>query len=686
MINLSAVVHKSKNLMTDRRSVLEASGFLLLGLGLFLALAIFTYNPADYLAGNYQVNSIKNMAGPAGAWFANQILSAFGVVGLLWPILFFGWGSLVVVGFTTAPRVRRVAGLLWVMSILSALSQVQGPVWELKEPSFGFGGSIGHAVGLTIQSGFGYGGSLIVLMILGFIGLVLSGNLAISTTKFQLIRFWNFSSVLVRDVYRRLYEKPMTDDELIKSALIDEVKRSKSVADAWTGASSGTSAEVVSNATPKKARRSKAKKNSESADISELMKEAVHEVETNQAAGDLEASGESTLNFYYTGKSHPKPNSGMFSVSSKPIDRSKEFDKLAKKLTAQLAEFKIMGKVKKIVEGPVVTTVEFEPVPGTKVSKITSLSADLARLLGAKSLRILAPIPGKKVVGFEIPNATRQMIGFADLVAHRTLKSTKVSLPVAMGVDTFGKVVIEDLAKMPHLLVAGSTGSGKSVFMNTLIGSLIARHTAKDLRFVMVDPKMVELAAYNNLPHLACPVITDPSGEAKDKLDALVNEMEDRFQKMSLVGARNIAGFNEVIKKSKRSEYPNFEDKWQPMPFIVVIIDELADMMMVLGKEAEVPITRLAQKARAAGIHLVIATQRPSADVVTGLIKANFPTRVAFRVLSGTDSRTILDTAGAEGLIGQGDMLFLNAAGLRRMHGAFLSDGEVHKMVKATKK
>jgi len=215
---------------------------------------------------------------------------------------------------------------------------------------------------------------------------------------------------------------------------------------------------------------------------------------------------------------------------------------------------------------------------------------------------------------------------------------------------------------------------------------LIARHSAKDLRFVMIDPKMVELAAYNDLPHMACPVITDPSTEAKEKLDALVAEMEDRFKKMSIVGARNVDGFNELVKKSKRSQYPKFTDKWQPMPYIVLIIDELADMMMVLGKDAEIPITRLAQKARAAGIHLVIATQRPSADVVTGLIKANFPTRVAFRVLSGTDSRTILDTSGAEGLIGQGDMLFLNAAGLRRMHGAFLSDNEVHQMVKVTTK
>jgi len=685
MIHLSAVLHKSRSLLPDRQSVLEASGFLLLGLGLFLALAIFTYNPHDYLSGTYKVSSIKNMAGPVGAWSAHQILGYFGVVGLLWPVMFIAWGVLVTLGFTTAPRARRVVGLLWFMSILAGICQVQGPAWALREPSFGFGGSIGKGIGLSAYSGFGYGGTLIILIVMGFIGLVLSGNLALSTTRFQIIRFWNFGSVLLRDVYGRLNEKSPSDEELIKDALLEEVRRSKSVGKVWKHSDNGMPIGSTTESRVKKS-RSKSKKQNDEVNISKLMEEAVDEANESSSSNNAEVEDVNTLDFYYNGKSHSKPVTGMFSKSSKPLDRSAEFEKMGKKLTAQLAEFKVIGKVRKIVEGPVVTTFEFEPVPGTKVSKITSLSADLARLLGAKSLRILAPIPGKKVVGFEVPNAERRMIGFADLVAHRNLKSQKINLPVAMGVDTFGKVVIEDLTKMPHLLVAGSTGSGKSVFMNTLIGSLIARHSAKDLRFVMIDPKMVELAAYNDLPHMACPVITDPSTEAKEKLDALVAEMEDRFKKMSIVGARNVDGFNELVKKSKRSQYPKFTDKWQPMPYIVLIIDELADMMMVLGKDAEIPITRLAQKARAAGIHLVIATQRPSADVVTGLIKANFPTRVAFRVLSGTDSRTILDTSGAEGLIGQGDMLFLNAAGLRRMHGAFLSDNEVHQMVKVTTK
>ncbi len=254
-----------------------------------------------------------------------------------------------------------------------------------------------------------------------------------------------------------------------------------------------------------------------------------------------------------------------------------------------------------------------------------------------------------------------------------------------MGVDIFGEPVIEDLAEMPHLLVAGSTGAGKSVFMNTLIGSLIARHSASTLRMIMIDPKMVEMAAYNDLPHMACKVITDPAGEAKAALSRLVQEMDDRYRQMQAVGARNIDSFNEVIRTRKKSEFLTFEGKWAVMPYIVLIIDEMADMMMLLGKEIETPITRLAQKARACGIHMVIATQRPSADVVTGLIKANFPTRVAFRVMSGIDSRTILDQNGAETLLGKGDMIYLAAGKAKRLHGAFLPESEVQSMVKAAR-
>ena len=271
------------------------------------------------------------------------------------------------------------------------------------------------------------------------------------------------------------------------------------------------------------------------------------------------------------------------------------------------------------------------------------------------------------------------------IVADNTWATPLLQKPFAMGVDIFGNAVVEDLAEMPHLLVAGSTGAGKSVFMNTLIGSLIARHSAATLRLVMIDPKMVEMAAYNDLPHMACKVITDPAGEARLALGRLVSEMDERYRRMQAVGARNIDSFNEIIRTQKITDFLSYEGKWSIMPYIVLIIDEMADMMMLLGKEIETPITRLAQKARACGIHMVIATQRPSADVVTGLIKANFPTRVAFRVMSGIDSRTILDQNGAETLLGKGDMIYLSAGKARRLHGAYLAESEVQSMVKAAK-
>lgn len=642
----------------------EASGYAVLGLGLFIGLAIYSYSPGA-----------TNLAGPVGHRLASLFLHSLGIISALIPMLMIVFGSALVLGFQFEIAAKRFVGFFSLVVIAASMFAVQMMSFGVNRPSFGFGGHIGDTFANAALRNLGYGGATILFTILAFIALAISGNIALSRLR-SLTIFWMTRSFQYLTALRKTLqgEEAASDEELIKQALVAELKQSSHLLKKRIPSASKND---VSEAPTLKRKKS----DPSSIDLDSLVDEASESL----AAGNDSEQSSITLNFYYDGKTHGKPTSTLFTRSSKAKDRASEFKKMADKLTQQLSQFKVEGKVTKIVEGPVVTTFEFEPLPGTKVSKITGLSQDLARLLQASSLRILAPIPGKKVIGFEVPNSERRMIGFADLVEHRDLKSSKVQLPVAMGMDAFGHVIIEDLAKMPHLLVAGSTGSGKSVFMNTLIGGLIARHSAKDLRFVMIDPKMVELAAYNDLPHMACPVITDPAGEAKDKLDALVSEMEDRFRKMQQLGARNLQGFNEIIRKGKRTDFPNFTDKWQTMPFIVLIIDELADMMMVLGKDAEIPITRLAQKARAAGIHLVIATQRPSADVVTGLIKANFPTRIAFRVLSGLDSRTILDTSGAEGLIGQGDMLFLNAAGLRRMHGAYLSDSEVHAMVKASK-
>jgi S-DNA-T family DNA segregation ATPase FtsK/SpoIIIE len=575
---------------------------------------------------------------------------------MVWPVIFVIWGALTATGFVILPKPRRFLGFFFTTSSIAAFFEVLLPRTGIPEPSFGFGGLIGNIIEKSFVPRFGFGGTLIVLGFVSIVSLVLSGNLTISRTK----EFAQMGVYYVRRFFRKFWTYYFVESD--------------TVAVARSGSMNKSGHDIVIEESRKRAPRSN--------------KEQLLDADGQNArpAAPVAAKSGLQLQLYYDGPVNNRPDASLFTKTKMAPDRSKDFKIIADNLVTQLAEFKINGEIKGVTQGPVVTTFEFKPAPGTKVSKISALGEDLARLLKAQSLRVLAPIPGKDTVGFEVPNTEKAIIGFHDLVAAKEFSSSKRKLPIAMGVDIFGQPVIEDLAEMPHLLVAGSTGSGKSVFMNTLIGSLIARHTAATLRFVMIDPKMVEMAAYNDLPHMACPVITDPQADAKNALGQLVNEMEDRFRKMHAVGARNIDSFNEIVKTRKKSEFINFEGRWAPMPFIVLIIDEMADMMMLLGKDAETPITRLAQKARAAGIHMVIATQRPSADVITGLIKANFPTRVAFRVLSGIDSRTILDQSGAETLLGKGDMLYLASGGCNRMHGAYLSEKEVQEMVKVSKK
>jgi S-DNA-T family DNA segregation ATPase FtsK/SpoIIIE len=386
----------------------------------------------------------------------------------------------------------------------------------------------------------------------------------------------------------------------------------------------------------------------------------------------------------------------------------------AVRLVEALKTFKIDGRVTEIHPGPVVTMYEFEPAPGVRISKIAGLADDLAMALKAVKVRIVAPIPGKGVVGFEVPNAEREMVWLKEIIGSKPFNNKKHSLPMALGKDIHGEPVITDLAKMPHLLVAGTTGSGKSVGVNGMITSLLYRMTPEEVRFIMVDPKMLELSIYEGIPHLLLPVVTDAK-KASLALRWAVDEMERRYGLMKDAGVRDIRGFNRKQEKYQAEQEasvlraqaaaielaasnetgdsaldttatdavqsnPVPEDK---LPYIVVVIDEFADLMMVAGKEVEYCVARIAQKARAAGIHLILATQRPSTDVITGVIKANFPTRMAFQVSSAIDSRTILSTNGAESLLGKGDMLFMppGTSKLTRIHGAFLSEEEIHEVV-----
>ncbi|MEJ2157991.1 MAG: DNA translocase FtsK 4TM domain-containing protein, partial [Desulfobacteraceae bacterium] len=364
----------------------------------------------------------------------------------------------------------------------------------------------------------------------------------------------------------------------------------------------------------------------------------------------------------------------------------------SKLLEKKLEDFGVKGEVVAVTPGPVITTFEYAPAPGIKINKIVNLTDDLALALRAISIRIVAPIPGKAAIGIEVPNVDRETVRFKEIVASDAYEGSKSKLTICLGKDIVGHPVTATLDKMPHLLIAGATGAGKSVALNTMICSLLYKASPSEVKLIMVDPKRIELSAYDGIPHLITPVVKDAK-KATNALFWAVKEMEQRYELLSEKKARNIAQYNqkilkELAKEKKRSkEEAGEEAPPTPLPYIVVIIDELADLMMVASRDVEVALTRLAQMARAAGIHLILATQRPSVDVLTGIIKANFPTRLTFQVSSKTDSRTIIDTNGAENLLGMGDMLFLppGTGRLQRIHGAYISESELSRIIECIK-
>ena len=380
---------------------------------------------------------------------------------------------------------------------------------------------------------------------------------------------------------------------------------------------------------------------------------------------------------------------------------SEALEAMSRVVELKLKDFGVTVEVVAVYPGPVVTRFELHPAPGVKGSQISNLSKDLARALSAISVRVVDVIPGKSVVGLEIPNETRELVSLGEILKSKSYDQSSSPLTLALGKDISGHSIVVDLTRMPHLLIAGTTGSGKSVALNAMVLSLLYKSTAEHVRLIMIDPKMLELSVYEGIPHLLAPVVTDMK-EAANSLRWCVAEMERRYRLMAALGVRNISGLNRKINDARQKGKPILDPLFeppqdlfdedepleeapelQPLPFIVVFIDELADMMLIVGKKVEELITRLAQKARASGIHLIIATQRPSVDVITGLIKANIPTRIAFQVSARVDSRTILDQIGAENLLGHGDMLYLppGTSVPTRVHGAFVSDREVHTVV-----
>ncbi len=666
---------------------------------IFLLLALVSYDRADPGWSSTGANAqIENLGGLIGAWIADVLLSGFGWLAFALP-----W--LVLVGGLTMYRERpqrlgenpgiRGAALLIVLVASCALSASHAPGHASLTPQ-GSGGIVGTSVALIlIQFLSPVGSSLLLLMIvLGALPLALRFSWLHTMDRIgaMTLRLVALIQAAGRAALRRRREARERARQ--RAAAVQqqrqESKRQRQLA--APAASATERAAPLLEITPAVKTPAKAKKKRVG--------------KGSGKAGSVEPDGQLTLPIAEIGEAgetvefngDPLPPVSILDLARQDLLTYSEEDleQMSRDLEGHLADFGVEAEVVNVAPGPVITRFELQPAPGVKVSRISNLAKDLARALSIVSLRVVEVIPGKSVIGIEIPNRQRAMVSLRGVFESPAYVNAKSPLTLALGQDIGGIPVTADLGKMPHLLVAGTTGSGKSVAVNAMILSLLFRATAEEVRLIMIDPKMLELSVYEGIPHLLAPVVTDMK-EAANALRWCVAEMDRRYRLMAALGVRNIAGLNKKIIEARQAGAPQLDPLWKPaeefddqqgapeledMPYIVVIIDELADLMMVVGKKVEELIARLAQKARAAGIHLIIATQRPSVDVITGLIKANVPSRMAFQVASKMDSRVILDQPGAEALLGHGDMLYsANSPVPRRVHGAFVDDHEVHKTV-----
>ena len=648
-----------------KRGLLEGLVLLLLALSVYLLLALASYHPRDpgwtYVG---EVSAVQNAAGRTGAFFADMLFLLFGYLAFLFPLLLGFWGTRVLrerhAGMSGSWPMFAVRLVGFVLTMVAGTGlcylHLAGNGGDLPE---GAGGVLGHIVGNTALEGFNLLGGSLLLVTLFLIGMTIF-------TDLSWIRLAASVSTMLANVARRLPVWFAAWRARNKTRQI-KAQRREVVAESVRKAETRKPVAIVKPAPrPEKSVR--------------VQKERQQPLFTTQIAG--------TLPPLALLDAVEEDARGGFSEAA--------LDGMSRLLEMKLKDFNIEAEVVAVQPGPVITRFEIQPAPGIKVSRITNLAKDLARSLAVISVRVVEVIPGKTTVGIEIPNEQREMIRFTEAVASRAFDESASPLTLALGKDISGNPLVADLAKMPHLLVAGTTGSGKSVGLNAMLLSILFKSTPEEVRLIMIDPKMLELAVYDGIPHLLTPVVTD----MKDAAAALrwgVAEMERRYRLMAALGVRNVAGYNrKIIDAEKRGEGVR-DPLWKPndplnldepapelekLPYIVIVVDEFADMMMIVGKKVEELIARIAQKARAAGIHLILATQRPSVDVITGLIKANVPTRMAFQVSSKIDSRTVLDQGGAEQLLGHGDMLYLPVGSSvpERVHGAFVSDEEVHRV------
>ncbi|WP_394730440.1 DNA translocase FtsK [Altererythrobacter sp. GH1-8] len=657
-----------------RAAQITGAGVLFAGM-IFLALALVSYTQTDP-SGSTAASAagIQNWMGASGAWTADKVLGAFGFSSiLLLPLLYIAarrlWRD---VEDEDAPETRWWTPLFMLLLAMMLISSVlalafEGMQGNLPAQTGGISGLLGASAIEAVAARFGetYQGWIILALAV----LCLAGGIGLLTRIFAID--WRILLTLPDFVARLLPDGDdgrtlsFADDDDALSLKSKSRRARKKDAEARPEPTPRRAPEITDpTAPPKPAKMAKPKQR------------------------DMFATYElPTLDL----------------LADPPVDKAPKLDKMALERNARLLEnvlddFNVKGEITAVRTGPVVTMYELEPAPGIKASRVVGLAEDIARNMSAISARV-SPIPGKTVMGIELPNTDRQMVSYKELAACEAFASSKGMLPIILGKDIAGEPIVADLAAMPHLLVAGTTGSGKSVGLNAILLSLLYRFTPAECRLILIDPKVLELKSYDDIPHLLSPVVTEPHKSVR-ALKWAVEEMERRYRMMSSINSRNIAGFNDKIRAAAAKGKPLgrrvstgfdpdtgeelYEEEqldYEPLPMIVLIVDELADLMVTVGKEIEVLIQRLSQKSRAAGIHLIMATQRPSVDVITGVIKANLPTRISFKVTSRIDSRTILGEQGAEQLLGRGDMLYKpNTGAIVRVHGPFVSDDEVERV------
>ncbi len=687
----------------------------------FTLLALASFHEADpsWSQAGLQSN-VKNWVGPIGAWFADILFFGFGRFAYVVPFLiaFLGWfffqqaKSLVQIDYLTI-GLRIIGTILFVIGMTGVLSINFDDIFY-----FSAGGMVGDVISSALIPYFSIAGTILLLLSFLLTGVTLVSGVSWLTVIDKIGQF-SIASVIAT------YRAP----KLIKQSPIARLAfkpKEESAADTArnTPISLGNKAESdnFANSPPPDTRHfgipdevfsdqdeDVPDEKPSILSVAEL-KRKISGTKTDKKAKQPKAKVEPTV---ITPQDKPESKDIDESLGPMPsfelLDRAdkvlnpisqEELDGISRLVEEKLADFNIEARVVGVYPGPVITRFELDLAPGVKVSRISGLSKDLARAMSALSVRVVEVIPGKSVIGLELPNKNREMVRLSEVIECDVFQKNDSPLTMVLGADISGKPVVVDLGKMPHLLVAGTTGSGKSVGVNVMILSLLYKSSPEDVRMIMIDPKMLELSVYEGIPHLLAEVVTDMK-EAANALRWCVGEMERRYRLMSALGVRNLKGYNAKVRKAIEEGQPIKDPLWQfeesmetiapdleKLPSIVVVVDEFADMMMIVGKKVEELIARIAQKARAAGIHLVLATQRPSVDVITGLIKANIPTRIAFQVSSKIDSRTILDQQGAEALLGMGDMLYLPpGTGVpTRVHGAFVDDHEVHAVVADWKK